>query len=491
MGSLPAAGYWSNAARTEGEQKQTIEDILKAVKQVPGVGVAVQALTLAGDQVTPADGASGDITIDTEASAATDNLAQILQTNTADGEYKMLRCANASRVVVVKHAAGGTGQLSLKSGGDFTLADPDRHWLLVKRSGTTWKEISRFPDADLAPILSKSANYTQALGDRGQLIDCTATLTLTLLSAATAGKGFCQSITNSGTGLVTFSGTIDGVASLKLQAGDKVEIVSDGTNWKSLSRLISGAVVPAGHRWGLTLSNNGVDATNDIDVAAGECASTATAAGDRARLILGALTKRLDATWVTGTNQGGRTSSQAIADGTWFVFAVRVAGVDDVAFDTSVTGANLIADHAATHVRRIGSIVRAAGAIRGFTQRDKLFQWKTPLVDMTTTNPGTAAVLQTMTVPTGIPVIWRGAGVLVVIDTSQVGVLLTDPATTDTAPSTSLAHLSSGNQAGNQLEVSFLEVGTNTSGQLRYRLSGSNANITVVLSTIGWLDDTL
>ena len=406
----------------------------------------------------------------------------------------MLRCANASRVVVVKHAAGGTGQLSLKSGGDFTLADPDRHWLLVKRSGTTWKEISRFPDADLAPVLSKSANYTQALGDRGQLIDCTASLTLTLLSASTAGRGFYQSIINSGIGLVTCSGTIDGVASLKLQAGDKIEIVSDGTNWKSLSRLISGAVVAAGYLWGCTLSNNGTDAVNDIDVTAGECASSATAAGDRARLIVGALTKRLDATWVTGTNQGGRTSSQAIANGTWHVFALRVAGVDDVGFDTSLSGANLVADHGATHVRRIGSIMRESAAIVAFVQDADYFRRKASIRDVNSTNPGISAVTVTLSVPTGLNVramvnfnAQQGGAVASTSYLSDLDVNDEAPIAYNAAPAVPGYTFSNQGTSGSN-EGGLSVIRTNTSAQIRYRLSASDANTVVGIMTLGWED---
>lgn len=237
--SLPAANYFSNAARTEGEAKTALEDQLKGIKQIPGAGVAEQALTLASDAILPAAGASGIIAVDTEAAAASDNLGIITQTNVEDNSLLILRNANAARVVVVKHNAGGTGQISLKSGGDFVLADPDRHWLMVKRTGTSYKEVARFPAADAAPLLAKTANYTTTAADRGQLIDCTSgSFTVTLLASATAGKGFEQAIRNSGTGVITIdpngSETIDGATALLLPPGVFCQIVSDGTNWKLL-----------------------------------------------------------------------------------------------------------------------------------------------------------------------------------------------------------------------------------------------------------------
>jgi hypothetical protein len=53
---------------------------------------------------------------------------------------------------------------------------------------------------------------------------------------------------------------------------------------------------------GLTYSNNGSDATNDIDIAAGRAMD---ATGAHIMVLAATLTKRLDAAWSVGTNQGG------------------------------------------------------------------------------------------------------------------------------------------------------------------------------------------
>ena len=242
--SFPALSYLSNAARTEGEMKTALEDQLKGIKQIPGAGIAEQALTIATGSITPASGASGILLIDTEAAAATDDLTNMSVTNFDDGSLILLHSASSARVIVVKNAAGGSGQFTLKSSGDFTLGDTARHWLLVKRSGTTWAEVARYPSADFAPVLAKSALYTTTVADRGQLIDCTAnTFTVTLLAAASAGRGFEQPIRNSGVGLITIDGnaaeTIDGAATVLLFPGDSAYLVCDGTNWKTVARFAS------------------------------------------------------------------------------------------------------------------------------------------------------------------------------------------------------------------------------------------------------------
>lgn len=248
--TFPATGYPSNAARTEGEMKTFCEDLLRTCKQIPGAGLAEQALTIATGVITPAASGASNLIVDTEGAAATDDLTNITQTNTDDGQCVMLRCASSARVVVIKHAAGGTGQITLKTSGDFTLADTARHWLLLKRVGTVWLEVARFPSADHAPVLPKTAPYTTTVSDRGQPIDCTAnTFTVTLLPAVSAGRGFEQPIKNTGTGIITVDGnaaeTIDGAATVVLFPGDSMFLLCDGTNWKSLAYWSNSPLIQA------------------------------------------------------------------------------------------------------------------------------------------------------------------------------------------------------------------------------------------------------
>lgn len=140
MSTLPALDYLSDAARTQGEEKTAFEDQLAAVKQIPGAGVAEQALTIAAGSVTPAAGASGLISIDTEAAAASDDLTNIVQTNVPDGSVIVIRCTNNARAVVVKHNAGGAGLVSLANSLDATLNTTTK-FLWLKRTGTLWEEI--------------------------------------------------------------------------------------------------------------------------------------------------------------------------------------------------------------------------------------------------------------------------------------------------------------------------------------------------------------
>ena len=313
--SFPAIGALNNAAKTEGEMKTHFEDLNKAARQIPGAGVADQALTIASGSVTPALGASNILVVDTEASAATDDLTNLVLTNIDDGALVYVRNANAARVVVAKHSAGGSGQLSLSTGGDFVLADPDRHWLLLKRNGTLFLEVARFPSADLAPLLSKSANYTTTPADRGRLINCTAnTFTLTLLPAATAGVGFTQIIRNSGHGIITIdpngAETLDGQTTISVYPGQMYTLLCTGTAWL----VITAGALSGGFRTGdakLTYDDTpdpGWIIANDTTIGNGSSGATGRANADTEALFT-LLWNKIANQWAPVS--GGRGASAA------------------------------------------------------------------------------------------------------------------------------------------------------------------------------------
>lgn len=244
---------------------------------------------------------------------------------------------------------------------------------------------------------------------------------------------------------------------------------------------------------GLGLSNNGTDATNDLDIALGAAASDDAAIADRVLMSLtSALTKQLDAAWVVGTNQGGRMSAAGIANTTYHVWLIKRVdtGVVDVGFDTSATAPTLPANY--TKARRIGSIQRVAGALQTITHDGDLFQLNSPVMDVDATNPGTAAVTATLaSVPNGINVRAILNVVLRVDATEPLHVLLSDLATADAAPSFTAAPGASFSVYAGATEARGggpMVVRTNTAQQIRYRLSQSKAATVIRLTTAGWFD---
>lgn len=119
-----------------------------------------------------------------------------------------------------------------------------------------------------------------------------------------------------------------------------------------------------GYISGLILSN-AADATNDITVAAGVARNSANTADLE---LAASITKQLDAVWASGTNAGGRFAA-SISDALWYVFLISNGSTVDVGFSTNAdptSDPNYPVGY--TSYRRIGFIVRASGAILGFTQ---------------------------------------------------------------------------------------------------------------------------
>lgn len=107
--------------------------------------------------------------------------------------------------------------------------------------------------APLSSYVVKSGAYTAVAGDKGKTFDCTGTWTFALLAAATAGDAFTLAIRNGGTGVITIdpnlSETIDGGATLTVNASESLILYCTGTAWISIGKssgVPSGAMTAFG-----------------------------------------------------------------------------------------------------------------------------------------------------------------------------------------------------------------------------------------------------
>lgn len=87
-------------------------------------------------------------------------------------------------------------------------------------------------------VSTRSTAYTVLATDRGHMILCSGTFTLSLTSAATLGAGFAVAVVNGGTGVITVdpagTETVGGKATLTLAAGASAILISDGAGWQSV-----------------------------------------------------------------------------------------------------------------------------------------------------------------------------------------------------------------------------------------------------------------
>lgn len=182
----------------------------------------------------------------------------------------------------------------------------------------------------------------------------------------------------------------------------------------------------------------------------------------------------------------------ALAINTWYhVFVIaKTDGTVSALASTSIGAPTYPTGY--TLKRRIGSFrTNGSAQVTDFVQDGDLFQWLSPVGDVSAANPGTLAVTRTLTVPTGVAV--QAIVQLIVQNVGTAGLYqaaISDLATTDTAvnagnsDTTSAATTAGGAQQG----VTRLVVRTNTSAQIRSRLSGSDASTTLIINTLGWID---
>lgn len=240
-----------------------------------------------------------------------------------------------------------------------------------------------------------------------------------------------------------------------------------------------------GGLYGLTLSNNGSDATNDIDIAVGMAATDSTT-DPRTMVLSSALTKRLDAAWAVGSGNGGLDTG-AIANTTYHIWLIQRSdtGVVDALFSTSATSPTMPANY--DRKRRIGAILRESAAIVLFDQDEDIFMRRASSTTRNNTAAAASALL-TFAVPLGIPV--RPITSLnFVVSASVAATMALGSAASGAATFTACSvNTGVGGQAAafNQPPPIFT---TNTSAQLYFaqvNSVGTPAGSTVL--TLGWVD---
>jgi len=234
--------------------------------------------------------------------------------------------------------------------------------------------------------------------------------------------------------------------------------------------------------YGLKMSNDAGDTTNDINILAGSCVSD----DGTTIMTISNIIKQLDAAWTVGSNQGARDTG-SIADNTWHVFVIHRTdtNISDVLFSLSATAPTMPANY--TKKKRIGSIVRFSGGILQFVQTGNKFRYKAlqNTVSAQTQN-NTARDTRTLRVPTGIIVEAEVGLIFTCPASSDYGILVTDLVNeADTAVSLTNATMNVGGNGSYPQGMTVL-CSTNTSGQIGIR--AATAGGTVNVSTRGWTD---
>jgi len=237
----------------------------------------------------------------------------------------------------------------------------------------------------------------------------------------------------------------------------------------------------------ITIANNIADPNNDIDFSAGNFIFSDFSG----QAVATAMTKRLDAPWVAGTNQGGLFSGTKAANTTYHPFAIYdpVNNLSDFGFSTSLIAADRPVAY--TKFKRIASLLTNVSLIiresnYSFNNDGSYFcYYKTPITDYSSTG-SLAGALIPLTIPTGSSTL-----ALLFLGCSNSGVAnhaiyLTNPAVSNDLPTLSLATLLLGQGASTIDGGAQAQVITNTTSQIRLR-SNSLSGVTNI-TTLGYTD---
>ena len=144
----------------------------------------------------------------------------------------------------------------------------------------------------------------------------------------------------------------------------------------------------------ITIANNATDANNDIDFSAGNATLDD---GSGQVLLSSTLVKRLDASWVAGTNQGGLFSGTKANSTKYYLFAITNGTINDAGFDISPTGANIPSGYKGSY--RLMIKTDSSGNILAFKQNRNKILLTSPITEYSGTVGATYTNLTSSNVP--------------------------------------------------------------------------------------------
>ena len=238
--------------------------------------------------------------------------------------------------------------------------------------------------------------------------------------------------------------------------------------------------------YGLTYSNNGSDATNDIDIAAGGCMDATGVYFMRQA----ALTKQSDVAWAVGS-AAGWLDTGTVGNSDYYIWTIARSdtGVVDSLLSLSSTSPTMPANY--DYKRLIGWLKRTGGTIVAFHTYEIEgggldFAWDSPTLDVNVANTlTTSRRTDAVKVPLNISTIAH-LNVLLYDASSSWFAYITCPDTTDVAPSDSGAPLCTMYRGAIGTEVDDLFVRTSSTGTIAARANLATVDLYQV-ATLGFL----
>ena len=241
------------------------------------------------------------------------------------------------------------------------------------------------------------------------------------------------------------------------------------------------------HIQGLTYANNGADATNDLDIAAGSCTDETGVQG----MVCTAKTKQSDVAWAVGS-AAGMLDTGAVGNSDYYLWAIKRSdtGVVDYLSSLSSTAPTMPASY--DFKRLIGWFKRVGGTVVAMHTYETAgggleLNWDVPTLDVNLANTlTTTRRTDAVKVPLNVSTVAL-LNIVVADSSSAKATWIYCPDQTDTAPSTTAAPL------GNWVESIAVATGAGMQARIRTSATGTIAARSTVatidlyaVSTIGF-----
>jgi hypothetical protein len=247
----------------------------------------------------------------------------------------------------------------------------------------------------------------------------------------------------------------------------------------------------------ITISNNATDANNDIDFSAGNFQFSD---GSGQAVATAIMTKRLDATWSAGTNQGGLLNGTAVPkaiNSTYHCYKIYnpTTGVEDSAFLLGISGTapdptSVLPSGYTKFERRGWVITDSSGNIRAFTLTANRFEYNSNITDLNEILSG-SEVSKPVSAPWGLRT--RACLTLTAIGSGTGAGVAKVYSHNISTPTVSLSNATVYVSVGVVAGAGYAEATTNLSSQIKINAAATSGSLTItgVINTSAIIDLTL